>query len=103
MTALVPFTEAAVAGAPDESGVYFLYRQRQLVFIGMAPRGTGVRAALQRHLARHGGPNATAFAVELFEEPVSAYRRHMASYMNENAGQMPEGNRAALVQKSREG
>lgn len=46
-----PFREAFVVDAPALPGVYFLYRQHEVIYIGIAVHGTGIRQQLEKHLS----------------------------------------------------
>jgi hypothetical protein len=95
---LRPFDAERVAVAPDKPGVYFLYRHRRIVFIGLAPRGSGVRRELKRRLADTA--EATAFDCIACEDPVPLYRKCMARYVEEHRG-LPELNHRALMERPR--
>jgi hypothetical protein len=44
-----PFTDAAVEISPTSPGVYLLYRDGRLIYIGLAVNGSGIRQELQSH------------------------------------------------------
>ena len=45
------FTRAIVAGAPEGGGIYALWEEDELIYVGRA-NGIGIRTALLRHLDR---------------------------------------------------
>lgn len=93
-----PFDEERVAMAPDKPGVYFLYRHSRVVYIGLAPKGSGIRRELARRL--RDTPDATAFDCVACDEPIPLYRRCMARYVEEHHG-LPELNHHALMERPR--
>jgi hypothetical protein len=69
-----PFTRAAIEHAPDDwGGVYALWREETLIYVGRAPDGArSIRAALFAHLAGERGPctqGATHYGWELAQDP----------------------------------
>src|SRR3990172_7692213 len=86
-TASTPFTVEHLVAAPVATGVYFLYRNERLIYIGVAVHGTGIRQELHNHLRGSygaGTQGATAFRYELTRDPVVAkheyLRIHQAAY-----------------------
>lgn len=68
-----PFTGWAIAGAPDDPGVYALWKNSELIYIGSAsPGGATIRSRLVDHFAEHsqdGGYLATEYSWELSRNP----------------------------------
>lgn len=94
-----PFTEAAVDVSPATPGVYLLYRNGHLVYIGAAVNGAGIRAELESHRrGAHGActKSATAFLFELVAEPLTTYRHYLEAYRAGHDGRLPPCNEAEL-------
>jgi hypothetical protein len=94
-----PFTEAAVDVSPAAPGVYFLYKNGQLIYIGAATNGSGVRNELESHRrGAHGACTqaATAFLFEVVGDPLAAYKQCLERYRTEHAGRRPVCNEAGL-------
>jgi hypothetical protein len=87
---LFPFTALLLAGAPEHGGVYALWSQGELVYIGRAGGDPmTIRSRLLDHFSGQDGPctqNATHYAweicldsaareLELLEEYRAAFRR----------------------------
>jgi hypothetical protein len=90
-----PFDEAGVAAAPATRGVYFLYRDHRVIYIGVAVHGTGIRQELQKHLSGAYGARtrtATAFDFEQTRHPVVARSEYLAAHMARHRGQLPRCN-----------
>ena len=101
-TTLRPLQAAAVAATPERPGVYFLYREGRLVYIGLAAPGTTVRRELRR-LIEGDRPDiaATAFDCLAAEDPVPLYRRCMLRYVEIHDGVLPACNKVALMRRPR--
>ena len=92
-----PFNEAFVARVPQASGVYFLYRQYRLLYIGIAVHGTGIRAELEKHLGGVYGLRtraATAFDFEETRDPVVVSREYLQAHRAQFRGRLPSCNGA---------
>ncbi len=88
----LPFKETSVAAAPATPGVYFLYRHHQVMYIGIAVHGTGIRQQLEKHLEGVYGPrtrSATAFAFEETRDALVASRQYLLAYMAQHRGRLP--------------
>jgi hypothetical protein len=76
-----PFEEWAVNGAPEDAGLYALYRRNQLLCIGVALGGDdNIRARLLSHF--EGGAKARgvdAYEWEIARDPVTARMRYLKS------------------------
>jgi hypothetical protein len=97
-----PFNEQFVAGAPESSGVYFLYRHESVLYIGIAVHGTGIRQELGKHLKGLYGAHtrqATSFDFEETRDPVVAAREYLLAHMAEFRGRVPPGNRPESVRR----
>lgn len=78
-----PFTDAAVDISPTAPGVYLLYKEGQLIYIGLAVNGSGIRQELESHRRGvHGAPtsDATAFLFQITSDPVGLHRRYLDAY-----------------------
>jgi hypothetical protein len=94
-----PFTEAAVDLSPTSPGVYFLYRNGRLIYIGLAVNGSGIRQELESHRCAARGPatrDATAFLYELARDPRAAHERYLSTHRERYGGRLPAGNEAEL-------
>lgn len=93
-----PFTDAAIAMAPAQPGVYMLYRSGRLIYIGMAVRGSGIRAELEAHQRGAYGEctqRASAFDYEVSANPLAAQRAYLRAHMARYGGRLPPCNEAA--------
>lgn len=91
----LPLDARNVAGSPVSPGVYLLYRDDRLIYIGLAAAGATIRDRLQHHLRGGGGlctRSATEFDCEASPDPVALYRRYVAAYLATGAGRMPDCN-----------
>jgi hypothetical protein len=97
-----PYARAAfdirhIADAPARAGVYLLYRDQRLIYIGLAPRGLTIREELLRHLRGGGGActrSATHFDCEASAAPVALYDHYVAVYLDAAGGVLPDCNEA---------
>jgi hypothetical protein len=65
-----PFTQAAIAGAPDDPGVYALFQDQQIVFYGIAVGVATIHSRLLAHLSGTIHPaQATHYAWEIARDP----------------------------------
>lgn len=67
------FAPSIVAGAPDGGGIYALWDDSELIYLGRA-NGIGIRAALVRHLEKGFCPctaRATHYSWELSLRPAT--------------------------------
>jgi hypothetical protein len=89
-----PFNEAFLAVAPETSGVYFLYRDGRLIYIGIAVHGTGIRQELEKHLnGASCTAAATTFDFEQTRDPVVASREYLLAHAAQHRGRLPLYNR----------
>jgi hypothetical protein len=90
-----PFTQAAIAGAPDDPGVYALFYEQQIVFYGIAIGVATIQSRLQAHLSGMIPPDqATHYAWEIARDP----ERKRAELLAEHEvlhGRLPIYNRDA--------
>ena len=87
-----PFTDAAVEISPALPGVYLLYKQGRLIYIGLAVNGSGIRQELEGHRRGDYGSctqGATAFVFELAADPVGLYRRYLEAHRLRYSGRLP--------------
>jgi hypothetical protein len=90
-----PFTPEEVALAPAAPGVYFLYRNERLIYIGIAVHGSGIRQELERHLRGIYGTGtraATSFDYELTRDPVVVSAQYLQAHMARHGGRLPSFN-----------
>jgi hypothetical protein len=79
-----PFTEAAIEVSPAAPGVYLLYRDGRLLYIGLAVNGCGIREELASHAS--GARGACS------HQPRALYHRYLALHRARDGGRLPEGN-----------
>lgn len=90
-----PFTEAAVDLSPAAPGVYFLYRNGRLIYIGLAVNGSGIRQELESHRrGAHGNgtQDATAFIYEPASDPCALHKRYLGAHRERYGGRLPACN-----------
>src|SRR3954454_13018587 len=84
-----PFTAKLIAGAPEEPGVYVLWLEEQIIYIGHAAGGTAggaatIRSCLVDHFSGANGPctrRATHYSWELtLRAPAERERTLLAEY-----------------------
>jgi lipid-binding SYLF domain-containing protein len=94
-TAAMPFTAEQLAAAPAATGVYFLYRNERVIYIGVAVHGSGIRQELHNHLRGSygaGTQEATAFRYELTRDPVVAKHEYLRIHQAAYGGRLPACN-----------
>jgi hypothetical protein len=83
-----PFTAWAISGAPEDPGVYALWKNGEVVYIGSAPAGgSSIRSRLIDHLTEHtqdGGYLATEYSWELSRNPRARELELIEEYQREN-------------------
>lgn len=92
-----PFEDNHIGLAPEETGVYFLYRHGRVIYIGVAVHGSGIRQELERHRQGTYGPAtqvATSFDYELTRDPVVASGEYLRLHMARHGGRVPSCNDA---------
>jgi hypothetical protein len=90
-----PFTEAAIDLSPAAAGVYLLYKDGRLIYVGLAVNGAGIRQELESHRRGAYGActrEATAFLYELARDPRALHRRYLAAQRARYGGRLPPGN-----------
>ena len=93
-----PFTDAAIAISPVARGVYLLYSNGRLIYIGAAVNGSGIRQELESHRSgAHGNCTqaASAFLYELADDPLAAHRRYLTEHRAQHGGRLPPCNEIA--------
>lgn len=78
-----PFTDWAVAGAPEERGLYALYRNDAIICMGVA-MGRGpddtIRARLLAHMVANANPGeATHYKWEITSNPLTKREQYLAA------------------------
>lgn len=90
------FTRSMAAGAPEEAGVYALWKGDELIFIGRASQAATIRACLVEHLGgscpctRH----ATHYTWELSLHP-AAREAEVLTEFRSRFGRLPRCNEEA--------
>ena len=94
-----PFTDAAIDLSPTAPGVYMLYQNGRLLYIGLAVNGSSIRDELASHrlgARRECTRDATAFTYELARDPRALHRRYLAAHRERYGGRLPAGNEREL-------
>jgi hypothetical protein len=94
-----PFTDAAVEITPSSPGVYLLYRDGRLIYVGLAVNGSGIRQELESHLRGAYGActqAASAFLYELSAHPIALYRQYLRAHRAQYGGRLPACNESHL-------
>ena len=88
------FASEDVQSVPDESGIYSLFQDRDLVYIGRTPPRAGLRAELEHALrmAMADDMHATHFTFELTKSPKTRAAEELRSFY-EMWGRLPLYNR----------
>jgi hypothetical protein len=95
-----PLTEAAVDLSPASPGVYLLYRDGRLIYIGLAINGSGIRQELESHRCGARGlgtRDATAFLYEPAPDPRARHERYLSAHREHYGGRLPPGNEGELA------
>ena len=94
-----PFTDAAIDLSPAAPGVYLLYRDGRLIYIGLAVNGSGIRQELESHRrgAGLGTSDATAFLYELAADPRARHRHYLNIHRSRYGGRLPAANARELA------
>ena len=90
-----PFTDAAIDLSPAAPGVYLLYQNGRLLYIGLAVNGSNIREELASHQrGAHGERtrDATAFVYELAPDPRALHRRYLSAHRARHGGRLPPCN-----------
>jgi hypothetical protein len=94
-----PFTEAAVDVSPAAPGVYLLYQDGRLIYVGVAVNGSSIRQELASHLSGACGEctcRATAFLYEIAADPLRLHRYYVAAHRQRYGGRLPPCNAAGI-------
>ena len=90
-------TRMMVDGAPDEAGVYALWEDDELIYLGRASGSATIRARLEEHLSRSLCPcaeNATHYSWELALQPAARELELLREALARH-GHLPRCNRDA--------
>jgi hypothetical protein len=98
----VRFTEAEIQKVPEEAGIFCLFQERDLVYIGRTPPRSGLRSELARTLrvAMAADMLASEFTYELTVAPKTRANEELRSYY-ETCGRLPIYNRAHGIEFDR--
>src|SRR5581483_8314071 len=91
-----PFSETYIGQAPDDAGVYWLWRGPDLIYVGMTADGTTIRSRLRDHFYGRScacSSEATHYLWHLAQRP--AERRAQILKALELTDRMPPCNRHA--------
>jgi hypothetical protein len=94
-----PFSDAAIDLSPAAPGVYLLYRDGRLIYIGVAVNGAGIRQELESHRRGAYGEctrSATAFLYELARDPRARHRHYLSAHRERYGGRLPACNEHEL-------
>jgi hypothetical protein len=103
---LQAFSREDIGQAPDEPGVYGLYRGDDLIYIGRAEGGlsiTTMRARLKSHCEGYRGPNTehpTHYRCEVSRDPVARQRKLLGEY-EQQYGRLPRYNTVSYLGRAR--
>ena len=89
---IYPFTDENVDRSPDQPGVYALYQDGALIYIGQSE--TSIRSRLQDHKAGREGScteAATHYRREVTSRPVAREKELLDEYYRQN-GRLPKCN-----------
>lgn len=79
-----PFTAKLIAGAPEEPGVYLLWEDGEVVYVGHAGgRGATIRSCLVDHFSGARGPctrRATEYSWEMSRDPAGREAKILEEY-----------------------
>ena len=92
------FHENDLQSVPEESGIYCLYQDRDLVYVGRTAPRTGLRSELMHALriAMAADMHATHFTFELSKQPKTRAAEELRSFY-ETWGRLPLYNRPQSV------
>jgi excinuclease UvrABC nuclease subunit len=94
---LFPFTARLIAGAPEEPGVYALWEDGEIIYIGHAPgRGATIRSRLVDHFAGTVSPctrRASHYSWEISLRPTVREGELLEEYRSANT-RLPRCNAA---------
>lgn len=86
---LFPFTSRLISGAPEEPGVFALWQEGDIIFIGHAQgRGQTIRSALVDHFTGNLAPctrRATHYSWEISRRPAAREAELLEAYRSANA------------------
>ncbi len=95
---LFPFTARLIAGAPEEPGIYVLWEDGEVIYIGHAQgRGTTIRSRLVDHFAGTLSPctrRASHYSWEISLKPAPRELELIEEYRRANT-RLPRCNAAA--------
>ena len=90
------FTKENVDNAPDEHGVYILYDNSTLIYIGRAAgEGVTIRSRLQSHKSGNEGActtNASHYKREITSSPIGREKELVQEYKDSHNGELPRCN-----------
>jgi hypothetical protein len=95
------FTEEDVQNVPDESGIFHLFHDRDVVYIGRTAPRTGLKGELQHALRLTRADeemDATHFTFELTKSPKTRAAEELRQYF-ETWGRLPLYNRPSSVSR----
>jgi hypothetical protein len=93
------FTDEELQTVPDESGIFSLFQDRDLVYIGRTAHRTGLRTELQYALhlrLADEGLDATHFSFELTKSPKMRAAEELRGFF-EASGRLPLYNRSSAI------
>lgn len=88
------FVREDIQAVPEESGIFCLFQDRDLVYIGRTAPRTGLRSELEHalHVAMAEDIHASHFTIELTKNPKTRAAEELRSYY-ESWGRLPLYNR----------
>ena len=96
------FTEEEIQQVPEEAGIFCLFQERDLVYIGRTPPRAGLRSELARTLrvAMAADMLASEFTFEVTSQPKTRANEELRSYY-ETWGRLPAYNRPHGIEFNR--
>jgi hypothetical protein len=88
-----PFLDYVVGSSPTDQGLYALWKEGELLFVGIADDQNGIRGCLVRHFGGEHGPllqSADHFSWELAFEPEKR-RSEVLQAFEKQRGRLPLG------------
>lgn len=86
------FTDTNISDAPQCDGVYGIYRNKELIYIGKGEGKSGVKSRLQAaHQDKRGKGNATSFQFEKSKDASGREKRLLEQYKKAH-GKLPRYN-----------
>lgn len=80
------FTDTSISNAPECDGVYGIWRNNELMYIGQSGGNSGVKSRLQAARRDKRGKGATSFQVERCKDPSEREKQLLKQYKKLHGG-----------------